>query len=313
MEVTDIAYIKSPGLIENIRRMESIRVRIHSLPLSREEELKFRWDTHFHRIYYSLSLYDLSVNRKNVGNALTLPETAFESTRERDIHDFDRALRAVEADWYVRPATARAEDATQLFRIAKRTRLSVKPEDFDRWLAFAQAEGEHPFIQAFLLQAIIWNAHPFTEYNEQLSHLAFWWILVKNGLDFRGLFLPESRYFHERVFFKEMIRSVFENGNATVWLDYAVEASCASLEETLDLIAHRSTRTGVSDEYYALSDRQRSLLALLDRPGATLSNRDVQKRFKVSQVTASRELARLVDLGLIFARGKGRSTVYART
>ncbi|MCX6732604.1 MAG: hypothetical protein NTV98_03635 [Candidatus Roizmanbacteria bacterium] len=51
---------------------------------------------------------------------------------------------------------------------------------------------------------------------------------------------------------------------------------------------------------------------LFSTPGAKVSNRMVQKKFKVSQITASRDLAKLADSGLIFAIGKGRSTYYTK-
>jgi Fic family protein len=53
-------------------------------------------------------------------------------------------------------------------------------------------------------------------------------------------------------------------------------------------------------------------MAIVDRPGTRITNKMVQKHFKVSQITASRELAKLATLGLIISIGKGRSIYYTK-
>ncbi len=44
----------------------------------------------------------------------------------------------------------------------------------------------------------------------------------------------------------------------------------------------------------------------------TITNKKVQKLFKVSQITASRDLAKLASVGLLFTHGKGRSVYYTK-
>lgn len=58
-----------------------------------------------------------------------------------------------------------------------------------------------------------------------------------------------------------------------------------------------------------LTERQRSILELL-ASGETITNRESQERFKISKVTATKELMTLVEAGLADQIGKGRSVRY---
>jgi Fic family protein len=61
-----------------------------------------------------------------------------------------------------------------------------------------------------------------------------------------------------------------------------------------------------------LTQRQRTILHLLDNPEAIITNKTVQTHCRVSQITASRDLGKLASLLLIAPHGKGRSVSYTR-
>ena len=71
-----------------------------------------------------------------------------------------------------------------------------------------------------------------------------------------------------------------------------------------------TTRLPIS--FFDLTERQKEIVRLSAHPEATLTNASLQKRFSVSQITASRDLARLTGLGLLFAHGRGRSIYYTK-
>lgn len=68
----------------------------------------------------------------------------------------------------------------------------------------------------------------------------------------------------------------------------------------------------MAEGFFELNDRQKSILNMLDQPTASITNRLTQKAYKVSQITASRDLAKLTTLGFLFSHGKGRSVYYTR-
>ena len=56
---------------------------------------------------------------------------------------------------------------------------------------------------------------------------------------------------------------------------------------------------GISSSFWDLNERQKVILGILDQPGVSITNKTVQKRFKISQITASRDLSKLAILGLL--------------
>ena len=63
---------------------------------------------------------------------------------------------------------------------------------------------------------------------------------------------------------------------------------------------------------WKLTERQKKIMEKLENPNIQITNRDVQKMFTVSQITASRDLSKMVNLGILLPHGKGRSIFYTR-
>jgi len=61
-----------------------------------------------------------------------------------------------------------------------------------------------------------------------------------------------------------------------------------------------------------LNDRQNKILERLENPNLKITNKDVQKMFGVSQITASRDLSKMANLGILLPHGKGRSVFYTK-
>jgi predicted HTH transcriptional regulator len=69
---------------------------------------------------------------------------------------------------------------------------------------------------------------------------------------------------------------------------------------------------GSNPPTYQLSLRQKQILSLAEPPNTLVSNKLVQDTFRISQITASRDLAKLASLGLLIPHGHGRSTSYSK-
>lgn len=101
-------------------------------------------------------------------------------------------------------------------------------------------------------------------------------------------------------------------GNITPWLEYFAFGIAKQLEKALGEITSDTSPTTMPASFWELNDRQKEVLKIMEQPDISITNKVVQKHFKVSQITASRDLTKLASLGLIFARGKGRSVYYTR-
>jgi uncharacterized membrane protein len=83
------------------------------------------------------------------------------------------------------------------------------------------------------------------------------------------------------------------------------------MKEKSDLLSNQKATEKLSyyRAKYELSDRQAAVLHFLIRTGQ-INNSTYQEISRVSKPTASRDLASLVNLGILFCMGKGPSTTY---
>lgn len=74
-----------------------------------------------------------------------------------------------------------------------------------------------------------------------------------------------------------------------------------------------STQDNVkANSLWKLNDRQKKILDIMENPELKITNKIVQKQFGISQITASRDLAKMVNLGVLLPHGKGRSVFYTK-
>jgi len=122
----------------------------------------------------------------------------------------------------------------------------------------------------------------------------------------------EEFYRRDIVTFKRMLDLSKIQGNLTLWLEYFAFCLMHSLEKTADIVKNQKFQEDLPASFWKLNGRQRQILETLDQPGVKITNKDVQKAHGISQITASRDLARLTNLGLLLAHGKGRSVYYTK-
>ena len=122
----------------------------------------------------------------------------------------------------------------------------------------------------------------------------------------------EEYYRRDIVTYHRMLEISKIQGNMTLFLEYFVYGMSASLEKIMDDI--RSLKTGeyLPASFWKLNSRQKAIMETLENPEEKITNKQVQKRFNVSQITASRDLTNLTNLGLLLTHGKGRSIYYTK-
>jgi len=137
-------------------------------------------------------------------------------------------------------------------------------------------------------------------------------ISAPGGFVSKGLLCLDEYFKKDFVGYRENVEAVLGNKNLTLWLEYFAGAVVTQLEKTLTEVLSEKYSLDVTRNFFELNDRQKEIMSILDQPNVVISNKKVQKMFKVSQITASRDLSRLSTLGLLFTHGKGRSVYYTK-
>jgi Fic family protein len=143
----------------------------------------------------------------------------------------------------------------------------------------------------------------------RLTHYLF---LAKYGFDIRGWVTPDRVWQTDEATYTRLIDAYSRDHTLTQWLEYMAQSTQTNLETILTDIRESRFHIEYPAAFWELSDRQKEILKLMDTPDTSMTNRKVHKRFKVSQITASRDLSKLTALGLLYPHGKGRSVYYTK-
>lgn len=309
----NISYTLSPKLKEDLYEIEHLRRQIILTPLSPKTELKLRWEAILNRTYSSLNIAGNSLKRTEMLKLLA--ETVHKKIRqeEQEVLKYKAALNYISQEWLVSANPVDTQALIDLHKIIGNGKLRVPRAELQYLLDYLQARSENPIIQAGIVNIEIEKMRPFSENNKLISHLASLLFLYKYGYDFKGFLSYETEWVENSNNFKENYERALNATSLTLWLEYF--ASCILKQAELivqSLALPKSAILELRESFWKLQDRQKSILSYLDSPQASITNKKVQKRYKISQITASRDLAKLTSLGFLFSHGKGRSVYYSR-
>ncbi len=296
--MADLSYNLSSSLVESLQRIENLRQKILLTPLSLKVELRLRFEAMINRVYWSLTLSDNPLTKAEMVKLLTSDQSKKSLTQDQqEVLNYKKALDYISQNWLVSPDRVTPKVVTTLHGLACSGRLRGSEAELKQVLDYLQASSENPVVQAGVAQ--------ITAGNDCTARLLALLFLYKAGFDFRGLLVLEEYFRRDLVSFQQKT-------NLTLWLEYFAKGVATQLEKALEDIALSRSKTDLPASFWNLKDRQKEILTIMGQPGITITNKKVQKQFRVSQITASRDLSRLAQLGLIFARGKGRSIYYTK-
>lgn len=316
----NLSYNLSSILKERLEKIDLIRKDILLAPLSPKIELQMKWDVMVDRTYNSLTLAEISLTKQEMIKILT-SNTIFEKDKnskklkseQETVLSYKRALDYISQHWLLPGKNVTVKDVLILYDIFYNGRLILPLSRIQEILDYVQAHEDHPVIQAGVVGLGILRIQPFSQGNGRLSRLLSYIFLYKNGYDVRGLIEFEKTWTQDRQTYLEAIRITLEVTSITLWLEYFSNSVLTALSGTYRKIQDSTSENlGVHSSFWELSHRQKSIINMLHQPGLTVTNREVQKHFKVSQITASRDLSKLANLGLLFSHGKGRSVYYTK-
>lgn len=306
------SYGVSPNLKLALEKIESLRSRILLTPLPPKVELRLRWESTISRIHWSLILSGVELKKAEVVKLCIGQHGKKLGASQREALAFKKALDYITHEWLVTSRLVTPKTVITLCDIIGSGRLRVSEINLKQTLDYIQTNSEHPVVQAALAHIQIIYLAPFTQHNDLIARLLAYVFLYKSGYDFRGFLILEEYFRRDLNAFTYQSENTLKSNNATSWLEYYAQAVAAQLEKVVEYLISPAWKTELPNTFWELNERQKTILSLLDYPDGKIINKEVQKRFKVSQITASRDLTKLATLGLLIPHGKGRSVHYTR-
>ncbi len=190
--------------------------------------------------------------------------------------------------------------------------------EFLRWVANSAKDGTDVLVRAALAHLWFETIHPFEDGNGRVGRAIVDLVLARDSAVSMPLYRMSSRLSANRTEYYEELK-LAQRGtlDATRWVAWFVgqfRAACRESEETIDgSLAKARFWARLAD--VSLSDRQRKAVsALLDSgPGGFeggLSAGKYQNLTSTSRQTASRDLADLVEKGVLRVTGQLKGTRY---
>lgn len=314
-----LAYNLSPKLEEYVQKIESLRKQILLSLIPPKAELRLKWEATLNKVFWSLSLTDNTLSKQEMAVLLSQLGIKRLGPAQKQVVNYKKALDYINENWLVSASVINFTVVKKLFEICFKGiptqnlgSINSVRKEIEYFLEYLQTGSENPIIQAGIAQIVAIELSPATDGNGSLARLIPYLFLYKYGYDMRGLLVIDEYLRRDVVALKGAIASVKNNKNLTLWLEYFAYGIAVQLGKALEDINKSRFTSDLPSSYWKLNERQREVLAILEQPGVRITNKNVQKMFGVSQITASRDLAKLASLGLLFVHGKGRSVFYIK-
>lgn len=305
-----LSYTISPVLSQTLKTIEASRQSLLLQPLAPKTELRLRWEAHVSRIYHSLHLAHNPVSKKDIIKILAAPGKKRMTSEEQDVLRYKRTLDYIREEWLVNPKPLMPQTVHTVYHMATGEKMNVPEQTVMEVLVFLQTSSENAFIQAFISYIQLMTLLPVNDTTGKVARVFPYLFLYKEGLDFRGLLVLEEYFYQHERLLRDLFDAVQRQESVTVWLEHFLQMIANQLHETQKSLSQQGG--GVSVKLWDLTERQKDILSSFDQPGLRITNKKVQELYKVSQITASRDLAKLASLGLLLPYGKGRSVYYVK-
>lgn len=318
----NLSYNISEKLDSYLKKIDELRTEILIYPVSPKNELRSVWDATLERIIWSLAISDIPLSKPDIVNLLS---SHFDSPKkilkkeEQDVINLKKSFSYIANEWKVNKSPVTMGTVKKLYEISCRSSMGpmtglteYAEKRMNAFLDYLQKGEGHPVIQAGIAQAETINITPFDNGNSRIGRLLSYLFMYKGGYDIREMLILEEFYKHDIVTYKRVLELSKIQGNMTLWLEYFAYGVMVQLAKLKENIKNTKFQEELPQSFWQINNRQKMVLEFLQRPEMKITNKEVQKMCGVSQITASRDLSKLANLGLLLAHGKGRSVFYSR-
>lgn len=305
-----ISYLHSPNILSSLKQIDASRQAILLAPLQPQKELALRWDATINSVQCSLRLSQLDLKKEAISALLSTKTKKIQPPAERAAIAYKKGIDYIAQYWIANPETVATKTIAHLQAISYEDSTTEANADIQMILDYLQVKPDHAVIQAAIAFHFLTQREAVLSQNitaRLLSRL----FLYKYGYDCKGFISPEQHWAETQATLHELVRNSAISGNITGFIEYFVQGIEGHLAVTADKVLN-STEQVTESHFAHLNERQKQMVIFLDNPNTSLSNAMVQRMHRVSQITASRDLAKLNALGLVIPHGKGRSVYYTK-
>lgn len=296
-----------------------LRNQILTTALTRQTEQRLMFRSTMQTIHSSLTLAGISITHDEILAILMTPKYAPSSTGVA-VLSYHNALKWITQHWLGNSQTVSVGDlqvlATLLVsRSARIDRLFVQNNnDIDSLTTYITSHKDHPIILAGLVHAHFLT-HPLGPIdNGRFARIAHTLIVSQYGYTLRGLAMHGVEPYDIRAYsFAQS--TIKQYGQCTQWLEYianTIEMTYKRLQLTITRDMRSSPKLDRIDRASQLSKREEDILMVLLLPTTKITNRQIQRQFHISPMTANRHLKKLTSVGFLYPHGKGRSVYYTK-
>ncbi len=312
-----LSYHLSEAIQQNINTIEAARIKVLLTPIKPRQEQKMRWEANINKSYWGLNLADNPLTKNQMAKLMSKPLSKRLKDYEKEVVCYIDTLRLISEYWTAHSQPLTPKNILEIYDISCKevfgstaSYYKSKIDKVKKIIDFIESGKDHPVIKAGLLQIEIIKLSPFENGTGRVARLLSHLMLARFGYDLRGLLVIEDYYRNDLMSLKEATNSIEKYKNATKWLEYFTEGIKEGTEKTLKLLT--STDNSKIGSFWKLTDRQQKIFDSFINPDSKMTNKIVQRRFGVSQITASRDLSKMVNLGVLLPHGKGRSVFYTK-
>lgn len=305
-------YTKTQQLIDEIGQIESLRSQLLLTVMSPRQELELRWEGIIDQIYFVLLLNGTVIPKEKIFELLSPQGKKILNPQEKLVIGCKKTLDYLYHNWLVNDQPISVQTLQTILNFFDLQKLKTSEAELTQILNYSQLNTEHCVIQASVAYIYFYDLYHSNHELNIVSSLFYIALLYKQGYDFRGMISVEEHFINDSMNFQIIIANGIQLQNITSWLEYFAHAVNVVLKEKLAQIQLLKQQKPATHSSLNLNDRQKGILNILNNPNIRITNSQVQKQFKVSQITASRDLAKLTALGILLSMGKGRSTQYSK-
>jgi len=315
-----ISYTLTPTIQDYLLEIDRYHRNILLAPTPIMTEQRLRWLATSNRVYGSLRLRGTVITASQLRTLLLNP-VKHPAPWEKEAIAYKNALDVIRADWTanLKPLQASHIGALSLISLPNKTKqimgsLKESQSDIKQLLAYAGSQKDHPLLLAGVMYGQLMQTEIRSALQGILPPLIVSVILAKYGYDCRGMLALEPQWTASIEAHDKAIKSISIHSNLTAWLEYFIASARASYEAVYTRLQEDSQLGHAPSfaETWNLNQREENILHFLENPTAKITNKVAQRLFRVSQITASRDLSHLASLGLLLVHGKGRSVYYTK-
>ena len=334
----------NPELQELLLQAGFVRQQILLAPLNPRLELEWQLNAAVEATHHSTAIEGNPLTLEEVRRLLSGKPLQKPRDREIEVRNYKTSLDEIRSEWTAIPKAVTTTTILNLHRSVMRdlelparlgkwrvdpvfvfdtnTQMPVHegdpaPEVGSRitalctWLNNAHALHPviHPVTRAAIAHLEFVRIHPFMDGNGRSVRLLETLLLAQFGWNARGLLALEPYYRANLARYYALIASSIAQGDYTNWVTFTAAGVLERLQQVEQQFVHDSLPLQHTP---MLNERQWRIMALLGHARATISNMEVQHLTSASHMTAARDLAYLVQIGLLEKHGAGRATRYSR-